>query len=398
MTPDKPDERGDSGRNGWLRPLESGWPRTVRHLVEIGQGVARIVIAEVRGSAPREPGACMLVTSQGCFGTIGGGRLEWQAMQGALALLQEAATSSAVRISHLTLGPDLGQCCGGVVSVWLERFTSSDLPLLSCAVERMSANITPYIATTVCGGGDVRRQLLLPRTPDLLSFEERIRSLQSRARTSGNDRLQFAASTANEALLLERIDPAAVPLWLYGAGHVGQALVRVLTDLPFEVTWIDERAQLIPAGLPTNVRPWSSPTPLTTLQSAPPGARYLVMTHDHALDYSLCRAILEQGTFGWLGLIGSQSKAARFRARLARDGICAALIGRLVCPIGVEGVDSKSPAAIAVGVAAQLLQGLGKTETSAQPRLGTSSVSSQVGVCGEGSDCHSCASVPVRST
>jgi len=96
---------------------------------------------------------------------------------------------------------------------------------------------------------------------------------------------------------------------------------------------------------------------VSTVQLAPAAARFLVMTHDHALDYSLCRAILERGDFAWLGLIGSKSKAARFRSRLARDGLTPDAIARLVSPIGVAGIASKWPAAIAVGVAAQLLQG-----------------------------------------
>src|SRR5207245_830437 len=82
------------------------------------------------------------------------------------------------------------------------------------------------------------------------------------------------------------------------------------------------------------------------------------MTHDHGLDYALCRRVLERNDFTWLGLIGSKSKGARFRSRLARDGIAAEVIARLTCPIGIDGVNSKLPAAIAVAVAAQLLRGL----------------------------------------
>jgi xanthine dehydrogenase accessory factor len=145
-------------------------------------------------------------------------------------------------------------------------------------------------------------------------------------------------------------------LWLYGAGHVGQALIRVLAELPFEVTWIDSRPELLPAGLPDNVHPLCADAPLTTVPLAPAATRFLVMTHDHALDYGLCRAILERGDLAWLGLIGSKSKGARFRSRLARDGLTPEAIRRLICPIGVEGVESKWPAAIAVGVAAQLLR------------------------------------------
>ena len=94
------------------------------------------------------------------------------------------------------------------------------------------------------------------------------------------------------------------------------------------------------------------------LAEAPKDAMYIVLTHDHALDYSLCHAILQRDAFAWLGLIGSESKAARFRSRLRKDGIAPALIEKLVCPIGVTGIESKAPAAIAIAVAAQLLQTL----------------------------------------
>jgi xanthine dehydrogenase accessory factor len=146
---------------------------------------------------------------------------------------------------------------------------------------------------------------------------------------------------------------------------VAQALIRLMPELPFDVTWIDSRAELLPAPLPDNVHPLCVQTPTNTVNSAPAGARFLVMTHDHGLDYALCRKVLERNDFAWLGLIGSKSKGARFRSRLARDGIAAETIARLVSPIGVEGVNNKWPAAIAVAVAAQLLQGL---ECTAQGR------------------------------
>src|SRR5580704_14494995 len=118
------------------------------------------------------------------------------------------------------------------------------------------------------------------------------------------------------------------------------------------------RTELLPAQAPETVQLLHSPRPVETVSAAPPGARYLVMTHSHSLDYSLCRAILTRADFAWVGLIGSKSKSARFRARLARHGVDDSLIARLVCPIGVKGIDSKWPAAIAIAVAAQLLQGI----------------------------------------
>ena len=320
----------------WLRALSDTWPRAVCRLLEAGEPVVtRVLIAEVRGSAPREPGACMLVSQSGTYGTIGGGNLEWQAMQASQSLL--AFGSSSVQIRRLVLGRELGQCCGGVVHLWLERFTPADLPFLRRAARTGSRDAVAAIVSEVSGQGVVRRLL---------------------DRGGIQPRLRFTSTSDENATLLEPLAGNRATLWLYGAGHVAQALIRLMAELPFDVTWVDSRAELLPAPLPDNVHPLCVRAPTNTVNSAPVGARFLVMTHDHGLDYALCRKILERNDFAWLGLIGSKSKGARFRSRLAREGVAAETIARLVSPIGVDGIDNKWPAAIAVAVAAQLLQGL----------------------------------------
>jgi xanthine dehydrogenase accessory factor len=323
-------------RGRWLGALRGSWPLAVCRLLEGREAaVVRVLVAEVRGSSPREAGACMLVSRAGIHGTIGGGNLEWQAMEAAQSLLL-ATTHSPVALRRLVLGRELGQCCGGVVQLWLERFTPLDLPLLRRAAALASAGGCAAIISELSGEGSVRRRLQAGPAP-------------------AHPPVQLSVY-GERTLLIESVATAHAVLWLYGAGHVGQALIRVLAELPFEVTWIDSRADLLPAGLPGNVHPLCPQAPVNTVPLAPAAARFLVMTHDHALDYALCRAILVRGDFAWLGLIGSKSKGARFRSRLERDGLTPEAIRRLVCPIGVEGVESKWPAAIAVGVAAQLLR------------------------------------------
>jgi xanthine dehydrogenase accessory factor len=314
----------------WLLPLTS-WPGTLCDWLAQGP-VARIVVAEVKGSAPREPGACMLVSPARLQGSIGGGNLEWQAITAARALLAAGDTAPPVRIQRLVLGKELAQCCGGAVQLWMERFTAVDRPLLATAAQRLARGL-PVGLATLLAEGRVSRELRPPR-----------------------GRLQFSGGEKS-ALLLEQLEPGT-PLWLYGAGHVGQALVQILAALPFEITWVDSRAELLPDSLPPAVRTLCASDPVDTVRLVPPTARILVMTHDHALDYALCRAFLERGTLGWLGLIGSASKAARFRSRLARDGLAPAAVTQLTCPIGLTSIPSKLPAAIAVGIAAQLLSGL----------------------------------------
>jgi xanthine dehydrogenase accessory protein XdhC len=278
----------------WLEPLAGNWAeaaigRLVRH-----PAVVRILVVTLRGSAPREAGACMLVDAGGMVGTIGGGRLEWQAVAEAEALLRDRQGSD-LRTMDLILGPQLGQCCGGRVELRLERFRRAD-----------------------------------------------------------GARLQEYAREEHDAQLRRR-----AALWIYGAGHVGQALVRILMHLDlFQITWIDPRSELLPADLPDSVTARLSSAPLDTLAAAPAACSFIVLTHDHALDYALCRAILTRRgdtPDSWLGLIGSASKAARFRARLIRDGLDRSRLAALHCPIGLGGT-TKLPAAIAIAVAAQLMQ------------------------------------------
>ncbi len=170
--------------------------------------------------------------------------------------------------------------------------------------------------------------------------------------------------------LLTEFDASALTAWahpqpcfhlqLYGAGHVGRAIVRLLQDLTCTVQWIDEREAEFPplSAAPTAahierlcVEPVQAEVAL-----APPGAFYLVLTHSHDLDLALTQAILARGDFGFFGLIGSKTKYARFEHRLRERGFDEALIGRITCPIGVPGINGKEPEVIAVAVVAQLLQ------------------------------------------
>lgn len=318
----------------WLAPLNH-WPRAVLAALQREPAVVRVLVAAIRGSAPREAGACMLVGRDGLRGTIGGGYLEWEAQRLALALLHETS-DPAVQVRKLILGAELGQCCGGVVKLWLERFTAADETVL----QRMLAVAGQWYSELEADGS-------VSRAPS-----------PARGGRSCSAPVQAPTLVCSNGTwtLLEDLGSNALPVHLYGAGHVGQALVPVLAGLPYAVRWIDSRAELLPADAPDNVTPLCTAFPLQTLREAAPGTHYIVMTHDHALDYALCRAILERGDAAFVGVIGSHSKGARFRSRLARDGLSTAQIAPLVCPIGIAGIASKLPAAIAVGIAAQLLQ------------------------------------------
>jgi xanthine dehydrogenase accessory factor len=230
----------------------------------------RITVAGTAGSVPREAGAQMMVWADRTEGTIGGGALEWDAMAEARRMLADGRTQHHATIP---LGPALGQCCGGSVTlVWEEAAT----------------------------------------------VEEHERR----------------------------------PLWIYGAGHVGRAIVHVMQPLPdFAITWIDVAADRFPQ---TDVTALVAVDPAQAVRHAPDDAEHLILTYSHAVDLALCHAILSR-PFASAGLIGSATKWARFRKRLADLGHSSAQIDRIACPIGDPSL-GKHPAALALGVATAMIR------------------------------------------
>jgi len=347
---------------GWLKPLHD-WPSAAIQCIREEGVVVRVVVATVRGSAPREVGACMLIERTQTLGTIGGGQLEWAAVAAGRRMLAERGASTA-RVDRFVLATELAQCCGGVVDLWMERYTQADLQTLG---EMAQAGQSPGASLlSILDDGRVSRRIV--RTP------------------AEPSRIGLRQTEAGSMSLLERLGASRPQLWLYGAGHVGQALIRMLAELPVQVTWIDPRATMLPAPPADNIRVAVSDEPLKSVGEAPERAYFLVMTHSHPLDYTLCRAILERDDYGWAGVIGSSSKAARFRSRLAADGVPPERIARLQCPVGIDGIRNKSPGAIAVAIAAQLLQLF--ECTTATVEAATTSGIGQASCRGDCGSCH----------
>jgi xanthine dehydrogenase accessory factor len=335
---------------GWLKPLRD-WPQALLAALEQEPAVVRILVTQVLGSAPREAGVCMLVGREQFQGTIGGGQLEWQALAAARLLL--AGGEPAVRMQRIVLAADAAQCCGGVVQLWMQRYTRADRSVLR-AVRNAARCGTAVLISTITTASKHRQgvdhQIVTAAgehpgaDPMLLMPRHQAMPRVSIADATGVPNLGPVAS--ERATLMERLDEALPALWLYA-------------DLPLELTWIDPRAQLFPKPIPDSVRSVHAIDPLATVAVARVGTHFVVLTHSHALDYALCRAILQRGDFASLGLIGSNSKGARFRSRLARDGLSPQAIARLRCPIGAGAIASKWPAAIAVAVAFDLLREIG---------------------------------------
>jgi xanthine dehydrogenase accessory factor len=281
--------------------------------------VARVVIGAVKGSSPREVGASMLVWANGQSGTIGGGALEWQAAARARAMLG----AGGARLDHEALGPSLGQCCGGAVTLLTEVYDAQNLP----------------------DGGDV-----IARATEGSAMPLAVKRLIDRARGQG-------VMPAPQLLQGWMVEPVARPtrqLWVWGAGHVGRALVEVLAPLPgLAITWVDTAPDRFPETLPESARALPVPDPGLAVALAPKDAEHLILTYSHALDLDLCHRLLTHG-FSACGLIGSATKWARFRSRLAAMGHSAPAIDRIDCPIGNPSL-GKHPQAIAIGVASAFL-------------------------------------------
>ena len=182
------------------------------------------------------------------------------------------------------------------------------------------------------------------------------RSDASRDRADGSATAPGSAAALGTAILLDASPPPALQVVMFGAGHVGRALAELFGRLPLRVRWVDARAQEFPPALAPNVEPHCTDTPTAEVRAAPAGAVFLVLTHSHALDFELVEAILARDDFRFCGLIGSQTKRARFAHRLHARGIEEARIARLHCPVGLPGLPGKEAEVIALAIAAEVMR------------------------------------------
>lgn len=323
--------------------MKKAWLNHLLVQLDQGESCVMITLADRRGSAPQQPGAKVIVTASSLWGTIGGGNLEFQAIQRACRFLHQQ--SDPVHIEKLTLGVGLGQCCGGVVTLVYQRFSSPDTQVLRELTEKAD-----YLLTALAEPFDRRLGLTDEQLDD---WQQANNVAAAHYHRTVSTRLFAIRGTQ---WLVENLRDAATPLLLFGAGHVGRAVVQALAPLPFRITWVDSRDHMFPENIPCDVHIARLSKPSLATRHAPKQSWHLVMTHDHAQDFDIIAAILARDNFAHLGLIGSATKLQRFRHRLVSLGFSNESIQRINCPIGIAGIRSKQPAAIAASVAAQLLQ------------------------------------------
>jgi xanthine dehydrogenase accessory factor len=330
--------------------LPMSWPARIAEEIARQGPLVRVTVIRAEGSTPREIGAAMLVGAAGIEDTVGGGALEFEAIAHARSLLAKAGESGPWRREwrDFALGPSLGQCCGGFVRLMFELFTERERPLLGTLAEgasRRTAIVRPLVTGVPLQNTGADSQ---PLPAPIASALRRVRAHPPAA-------MLIPGRRGDPDWFAEPLAPPTTPLFLYGAGHVGRALVHVLRGLPFAVTWVDTDPARFPEPIPPHVAANITPDPAALAREAPPNAFHLVMTYSHPLDLEICHAILSRGEFGHLGLIGSDTKRARFLKRLRELGIGETQLTRLICPIGLPGIEGKQPGVIAVAIAAQLL-------------------------------------------
>jgi xanthine dehydrogenase accessory factor len=245
-----------------------------------------VSVETARGSTPREAGAWMIVSETVIFKTIGGGQLEYMAIDKARHMLRAKDDEDNMKIS---LGPELGQCCGGRVTL------------------------------------------------ELKVIDEALA-------------LEIIAAEAREFELLPHV-------YVFGAGHVGNALCRALTLLPVRTILVDARQAELDAA-PEGVEKILAAMPESLVAQAPSGSAFFVLTHDHALDFLILKEALAQNDTAYVGMIGSKSKRATFKSWHLREGGDEAALARLVCPMGGSAVKDKRPEVIAALAAAEVMTAL----------------------------------------
>ncbi|MGQ7818338.1 xanthine dehydrogenase accessory protein XdhC [Pseudomonas sp. A46] len=246
------------------------WISALADLQQRGEPCVLVTIIEERGSTPRNAGSKMVVTAERLFETIGGGHLEFKAMEIARQMLEERTLET--RLERFSLGASLGQCCGGAT-----------------------------------------------------------------------------------VLLFEPMGQPQAHIAVFGAGHVGRALVPLLASLPCKVRWIDSRESEFPATVPAGVDKVVNEDVIDEIAAMPKGSYFIVMTHDHQLDLELTAEILKRNDFAYFGLIGSKTKRVKFEHRLRTRGFAAETVQRMRCPMGIGEVKGKLPAEIAISIAGEVV-------------------------------------------
>jgi len=321
------------------------WINELSDLSAAGEPAVLVTVAGIRGSAPREIGAKMIVTAGETIGTIGGGQLEYQSTRVAVGMLED----EQLALRSFPLGSSMGQCCGGVVEILFEPVAGGMPAWLRDLGALYGQREAAVIATRISRSAPAK---FVVTADQVFGVDQADASLVAAARAVLDEP---SGVQRNVQELYEPIVMSDFNIAVFGAGHVGAAVVNALSGLDCNIRWIDSRRNIF-RDVPGNVRTVEAQEPALEVAAMPADSYYLVMTHSHAIDFDICDHILRRGDSRYCGLIGSVSKRRRFEKRYRQQGMPQEMIDTLVCPIGVDGISGKKPAEIAVSTAAEILK------------------------------------------
>jgi xanthine dehydrogenase accessory factor len=323
------------------------WIDELADLAAAGERAVLVTVAGIRGSAPREIGAKMIVTTTQTIGTIGGGQLEYQSTRVAVGMLDDQETT----LRSFPLGSSMGQCCGGVVEILFEPI-GDGIPSWLRDLSALHGQREPAIITTRISQTNPSKTVV---TADRVFGADALQAKSAMIARARQILSESPATTRDVQEFYEPVVASDLNIAVFGAGHVGSAVVDALSSLDCNIRWIDSRRKMFRRE-PANVRTIEATDPALEVGAMPPDSFYLVMTHSHAMDFEICDRILRRRDARYCGLIGSISKRRRFEKRYRQQGMSQPVIDQLICPIGVDGISGKKPAEIAVAAAAEILR------------------------------------------
>jgi len=324
-------------------PAPHDWIMAALSTGQANERAVLVLISDERGSTPRDTGSWVLVSQETTWGTVGGGEFERAMIEAAQAMLLGNGQWRRAFVDTV-LGPDMRQCCGGVMQIMLQPIDSHSCGWLETAAALMQ--------------NDRQLQLFFDR-----------RQLEKNPLVRSHDAKESTPKAGQFSLTVRDEYPRVA---LFGAGHVGRALCAIASQLPLSVTVFDSREeQLTNVPLARNIALAKTPDPLSGVYELDGFGAAIVMTHSHDLDFDLCQILLQNASLRYVGLIGSESKSHRFRKRLSKSGLHARALERLISPIGRGGPAGKEPGVIALAVLGELLAALQPSQALPTPQLMT---------------------------
>ena len=347
--------------NSWLKPVKTA--------SALNNGFVLLTIISTKGSTPCSNGDKIVFSgAESVFGSIGGGNLEFKALSFAEELL--SLNSNGTYLKKYPLGASLGQCCGGYVNVMFESFIQSDATnsWIKTVSNLLQDNEDFIVATIIDSNSEIefssKKFVYLDGTLSPNIDDKKISSLITK---SAKDLLLLSDSPtivqfenqsgALTEVCFEKVLTSEVqPVVVFGAGHISRALMPILINLPIKIYWVDDRAEQFDKYQgDTSQIDIICDDFVQSIPDLPDSSYCLVITYSHQIDFEICEKMITQNNFSYLGMIGSEIKGKKFRDRFHQKNFSEEVINKFICPIGDKQKFLKSPAAIAVTIAMDLI-------------------------------------------